>query len=123
MKHEAHRNWRQPLIWLLKANIAVWIIDLVVLAFLEILGYDWLLLIAKGYFPTILLLETGVALLIGGAMAFSSSAFSSKAKRLILHSEEKWSIDKLRQSEKRANAYIILGILLFLQSIILSLLV
>jgi hypothetical protein len=77
-------------------------------------------LASSGYFSKITLLETGIAFLIGGAIAFSGSIFPSKAKEHVLKSDEKWSIERLRESEKRANKYIFLAVFLFVESIIIS---
>jgi hypothetical protein len=108
---------------MLKANIIVWLINLTVLAFLSIIGPGWVSLINSGYFPKILLLETGIAFLIGGAMAFSGSVSPSKIKEQVTHSKEKWSMENLRKSEKKANMYIILAVLLFVQSLLVSFLI
>ncbi len=108
---------------MLKANILVWLINLATLAFSSLIGQSWTSLINSGYFPKILLLETGIALLIGGAMAFSGSVSPSKVKEQVTHSKENWSMENLRKSEKKANMYIILAVLLFVQSLLVSFLI
>ena len=80
-------------------------------------------LVFSGYFSKITLLETGIALLIGGALAFSGSVLSSKAREHILKSDENWSMEKLRKTEKRANKYIVFALFLFFESIIISFLI
>jgi hypothetical protein len=114
-------NWRKLLIWILKANIAVWIIDILVLAVLFVLSFDLITLVNSAYFSKMLLLEAGIVFIIGGFIAFSSGVFSSKAKENILHKHEDWSVEKLEKSEKKANPYILLGVVLFAESLILSL--
>jgi hypothetical protein len=118
------KNWRQPLIWILKANVIALVVDLVFLALLVVLmNLDVFVLIRDGYFPKMLLLEAGIVFLIGGVVAMSSSIFPSKVREHFLHSEEKWSIEKLRKGEKKANLYILTGILLFTESVVASYLV
>jgi len=117
-----NRNWSQLLIWLLKANLAVWLIDSALLAVLALLGFDALSLVYAGYFSKILLLEAGILFLIGGAIAFSSGLFPSKVREHVLRKDEDWSVEKLKKGEKKANQYILVGVLLFVQSLIVSVL-
>ncbi len=70
------------------------------------------------YFSKVSFLETGITFLVGGIIAFSSSVLPSKAREYISKSEEHWSIDTLKTGEKRANKYLLLAIILFIQSII-----
>ncbi len=67
------------------------------------------------------LLETGLSFLLAGALAFSGSVLPNKAREQVFKSDEKWSIVKLKNSEKRANRYIILAVILLAESIIVSL--
>ena len=76
----------------------------------------------QAYFTKALFLETGITFLIGGLLAFSSSVLPSKAREIVSKSEEQWSIDTLKTGEKRANKYLLLAIVLFIQSIIISIL-
>lgn len=114
------RNWRLLLIWILKANFISWIFDFAVFAMLILLGFGVYSLAYAGYFSKMLFLECGVIFVIGGAIAFSGSLGSSKTKEYIRKSDEQWSIEKLRTSEKRANKYIILAVILFFESILIS---
>ena len=114
----ADSYWRKSFIWILKANLVLWAINVAVLfAILLFVGFNW---VDSGYFSKITLLETGVAFLVGGAMAFSGSALPSKAKEQVLRKEEDWSIETLRSSEKRANKYLILAVILFLECLAVS---
>ncbi len=113
-------NLHQPLIWVLKLNVIVWIVDLVLFGVLVLLGLDAFGIVAAGYFSKVLLLEAGVIFVVGGAVAFSSGIFSSKVRDHISHSEERWSVEKLSKSEKKANLFIITGVFLFLQALIVS---
>ncbi|MEM3673607.1 MAG: hypothetical protein QW468_05250 [Candidatus Bathyarchaeia archaeon] len=118
------KNWRQPLIWILKANVIAVTVDIVFLALLvALMNLDVLALIRDGYFPKMLLLEAGIVFLIGGAIAMSASIFPSKVREHFLHSREEWSMEKLRKGEKKANLYILTGIILFIECIITSYLV
>lgn len=72
------------------------------------------------YFSKVLFLETGLALLVGGALAFLGSASTGKSRELINKNHEEWSIDKLRRCEKRANKYFMIAAIWFVQSILIS---
>jgi hypothetical protein len=69
------------------------------------------------FFSFLLLLEAGIVFLVGGAIAMSSSIFPSKIREHFLHSGEKWSEEKLKKGEARANTYILAGVFLFLESV------
>ena len=74
-------------------------------------------LVRDGFFPTILLLDSGFLLLAGGLIAMTSSIFPSKIREYIFHSHEEWSQERHRKGEKGANLYILTGIVLFLESL------
>ena len=111
--------WRKSLFWVLKANIVIWVVNSVLFIILDLFGNGWG---KSGYFSKISLVEAGIFFLIGGALVFSGSVLPSKVKEQILKSNEKWSIENLRNSEKRANKYIILAVILFVECLIVSLL-
>jgi len=75
-------------------------------------------LMEDGFFSLILLLDSGIIFLIGGIVAMSSSIFPSKVREHVLHSDEKWSQEKHKKSEQKANLYILTGIFLFLESLV-----
>jgi hypothetical protein len=106
---------------MLKANAIVWLINIIILALFFIYGVSTASLLQTGYFSKMLLLETGITFLIAGATAFSGSILTSKMREQFLHSTDKFSVEKLRDNENKANLFIIMGILLFLQSLIASL--
>ena len=111
-------DWRRSVTWVLKINLAFLVVDLLLLPFLSLfLKASVLALVKGGFFSMILLLESGVIFLMGGLIAFSSSIFPSKVKEHVFHSGEDWSQEKHKKSEKRANLYILTGVLLFLESI------
>lgn len=116
MAHSAMRTWT---VWILKSNGVIWAVNALFLGILVLLGFSWSSLLSK-YFSIITLLETGVAFLVGGALAFSGSILPSKAKEYVRKSDEKWSVDKLKESEKRANKYLVLAVVLFVESILIS---
>lgn len=111
-------NLRGSLLWVLRANAIVVVIDLIILAV-------WLLLqsanlvapVRKDFFTVLLLLESALVFLAGGAVAMSTSIFPSKVREYFFRSKEKWSPEKHKKSEARANLYILVGILLFLESV------
>jgi len=114
-------NWKSMVIWTIEANLIVWSINLLLFAVLG-LNSSWTTVAFSGYFSKITFLETGISFLVAGAMAFSSSASSSKTKELIINSEERWSIEKLKRSERKANKYLVLAVILFIEAILASLL-
>ena len=116
----AHSNLRTWIFWFLKGNALIWSVNALLFVFLVFSGSVLNSLVSSGYFSKITLLETGICFLVGGAIAFSGSISSSKTKEFIRKSNEQWSIDKLRKREKRANKYIALAILLFVESLIVS---
>ena len=116
----ANSSWRRHSIWILKANLIVWIVNALFFAILGLSGFGFFNLFLSGYFSKITLLETGIAFLVSGAIAFSGSISSNKTKEYIRKSDEEWSIERLRKSEKKANKYIILAIMLFVESIAIS---
>jgi hypothetical protein len=115
-----NRNWRNQLIWILKANLLTWSFNALLYVILIFSGFAATNLAFSGYFSKITLLETGISFLIGGVIAFSGSVLPSKAKEYALKSEERWSIEKLRKNEKRANKYIIFAVLMLVESIVTS---
>jgi len=112
-------NWRQPVTWVLKVNLTFLAVDLLLLLFLSLfLGVSVFSLVSAGFFPMMLLLNSGIIFLAGGLVAMSSSIFPSKIREYIFHSDEKWSEEKQKKSERKANLYILTGIILFLESVI-----
>jgi hypothetical protein len=116
---DMHEGWQKSIVWALRVNFIFLVIDLGLLL-------TWLLLyninilappVRRDFLSLLLLLESGLVLLIGGSIAMSSSIFVSKIREHIFHSEEKWSKEKQKRSEVRANLYILAGIFLFLESV------
>jgi hypothetical protein len=117
MPHPILHTWP---IWIGKANLIIWIINAAVFAVLAATSSGWTELLLSGYFSKITLLETGIAFLAAGAIAFSGSVLPSKAKEYSRKTNEQWSMDKLRKNEKKANKYIALAVILFLESLLVS---
>jgi hypothetical protein len=113
-------SWQLLLKWIVKLNIVIWIVNCFVFVALAASHLNSGFLYY--YFSKVLFFETGIAFLIGGILAFSSSALTSKTKEYISKSPENWSIQMLKQGEKRANKCLILAIVLLAQSILFSLL-
>ncbi|MCW4047260.1 MAG: hypothetical protein NWE99_06830 [Candidatus Bathyarchaeota archaeon] len=116
----ARPSWQMQSIWLLQRNLIIWAVNGLLFAILVMFGFNLADLALSGYFSKITLLETGIAFLVGGVLAFSGSILPSKVKEYLRKSEEQWSIEKLRKSEKRANKYILLAAILFVESIAVS---
>jgi len=117
-------GWRKSVIWALKVNFIFLLIDLgLLLSWSFLSNINILTPATRDFLSLLLLLESGVVLLIGGAIAMSSSIFPSKIKEHVFRSGEKWSKEKLKHGESKANLYILAGILLFLESVGFALLV
>ena len=117
LKNMVDSYWHKSFIWVLKANLVVWAVNLILFVVFVWFGFNWT---NSGYFSKTTLLEAGVSFLVGGAFAFSGSALPSKAKDQIRKTDEKWSIENLRSSEKKANKYLILAVILFVECLIAS---
>jgi hypothetical protein len=111
---------RLILVWILRASLIIWVINLFLFVILILFGFSFAQLVSTDYFSKATFLETGLVLLVGGAIAFSGSVGSSKTKELIRKTDENWSIEKLRMSEKRANKFFLFALILFVESIALS---
>jgi hypothetical protein len=112
-------NWRRSVTWILKVNLAFLIINLLLLPFLSsFFKVSVLSLVRDGFFSMLLLLDSGIIFLVGGLIAMSSSIFPSKVREYVFHSDEKWSQEKHKKSQMKANLYILMGVLLFLESIV-----
>jgi len=118
------QGWRRSVVWALKVNLLILAIDLGLLATWLLLSDNNMLAPSRrDFFPLLLLLESGLIFLVGGAVALSSSIFPSKIREHVFHSEEKWSKEKLKRGEARANLYILAGFFLFFESVGLALLI
>ena len=113
---------RQHLVWLFKTNLSVLAINVLIFTFLILFGSSVVDLFFSRYFTKILFLEAGIVFVVAGAIPISDSVLQSKAKEYIRKSDEKWSIEKLNKSEKRANKYIVLAATLFVEALVISLL-
>jgi len=114
-------DWNNLAKWELKANALLWLINGLLLLTLVLIGNDFQELISSMLVSKLALLETGIAFLFGGIIAFSGSVSASKSKELILKSNEHWSIEKLKTHEKLANKYLLLALITLIVSIIISL--
>ena len=117
----ANAYWKNLVIWVLEADLAVWGINVLIFGVFLLLGNSWSALFLSGFFSKVSLLETGVLFLIGGVIAFSGSVLPSKTKEHLFKMEdERWSIEKLRRSERKANKYIILAAVLLIEAVAIS---
>ena len=106
--------------WILKANLVIWLINVVAFGVFVAAGFELNIILNQSFFSKLVLLETGVTFLVGGFFAFSGSALQNKTREHLLKKEEKWSIETLKNKEKRANKYIILAAVLFVQSLVIG---
>jgi hypothetical protein len=114
--------WKKLALWELKAIALIWLINGIVLLILILMGNDFQTLLAATIFSKLALFESGITFLIGGIIAFSGSVSASKSKEVLFKSSEQWSIEKLKISEKAANNYLLLALIILIISIIISVL-
>ncbi len=112
-------RWKASAIWIIKANIILLTIDSLLLPIFSLFLNQYIsTLVTNGYYSKILLLNSGIILLVGGLVAMSSSIFPSKIREHIFHTDETWSPEKQRKGEAKANLYLIVGIILFSESML-----
>ena len=114
--------WKNLALWELKANVLIWLINGIAVLTLILLGNDFQTLLAATIFSKLALFESGIIFLTGGIIAFSGSVSASKSKEVLLKYSEQWSIEKLKSSEKTANNYLLLALIILVVSIIISVL-
>jgi hypothetical protein len=114
--------WKNLSIWELKAISLISLINGIVVLVLILIGNDFQTLLSATILSKLTLLESGIIFLIGGIIAFSGSVSASKSKEVLLKSNEQWSIEKLKSSEKAANNYLLLALIILVISIIISVL-
>ena len=111
-------DWRKSLFWALKVNFIIIVIDVVLLAIgLLLQNASIIAPIRRDFVMILLLLESALVFLTGGAVAMSTSIFPTKIREHFFRSKEKWSAEKHKKSESRANLYILVGIFLFVESL------
>ncbi len=112
--------WKNLALWELKAIALIWLINGIVVITLILMGNNFQTLLFATIFSKLALLESGITFLTGGIIAFSGSVSASKSKEVLFKSSEQWSIEKLKLSEKTANNFLILALIILIISIIIS---
>jgi len=111
-------DWRKSLFWALKVNFVVVVIDAILLAIGFVLQSASIIApLRRDFVMILLLLESALVFITGGAVAMSTSIFPTKIREHFFRSKEEWSAEKHRKSEARANMYILVGIFLFVESL------
>ena len=111
-------DWGTSLFYALKVNFIIIVIDVVLLAIgLLLQSANIIAPIRRDFVMILLLLESALVFLTGGAVAMSTSIFPTKIREHFFRSKEKWSAEKHKKSEARANLYILVGIFLFMESL------
>ena len=105
----------------IKFNLLLVVINLVLSFVISVVTNTNLFLIIRNFFLTVLLIEAGVLFLIGGFTVYGGTIFVGKVRQYLFHSEKEWSPDIAQLAEKRAVSFFITAILLFFESIFLSL--
>ncbi|MEM4733940.1 MAG: hypothetical protein QXD70_05380, partial [Candidatus Bathyarchaeia archaeon] len=68
--------------------------------------------------PLLLLLEGGIGLTVGGAVAFYSP-LGAKMSEILFHSKP-WTVQRQKEAEKQARTWIVTGTILILVSFLIS---
>ncbi len=71
-------------------------------------------------FSILALIEAGLLMMIAGGMDLSSSIFVGKARQLVLGSQKDWSMGEQKSTHEHALRYLIAGLLLLAEAILLS---
>ncbi len=71
-------------------------------------------------FSILALIEAGLLMMIAGGMDLSSSIFMGKARQLVLGSQKEWSMGDQKSTHEHALRYLIAGLLLLAEAILLS---
>jgi|GEM_PF-2761413 len=112
---------RRVLVHSVKVNIVVLALDLVILLVYSLLqGVALLALLTGGSLELLLLLEAGILFFAGGAYVITSGVFFGKIREQVFHSED-WSPDEYRHSEVRALPWVVAGVLVLVESLVLAL--
>lgn len=111
-------DWRKSVFWALKVNFVIVVIDAILLAIGFVLQSASIIApLRRDFVMILLLLESALVFITGGAVAMSTSIFPTKIREHFFRSKEEWSAEKHRKSEARANLYILVGIFLFVESL------
>ena len=74
----------------------------------------------KDFFVTLQLIEAGLLFLVGGLISYGGTVFVTKVRQYLLRVDEEWTPQKATEAEKNALLWIVLAVILFTESIILS---
>jgi hypothetical protein len=107
----------------IKLNLVLVVINIVLSFVISFTTNTNLFLIIRNFFLTILLIEAGILFLIGGFTVYGGTIFVGKVRQYLFKSRKEWSPDMAQLAENRAISFFILAILLFFESIFLSLII
>jgi hypothetical protein len=107
---------REDVFSLIKWNIYLLIVNGAVLMIVALISGQSVI----GYYSTLLLIETAVALLLGSVLEMSGSLFFGKIREHVFHSEKKWSLKSYDEERRKATPYIFLGFLLLSEALLVS---
>lgn len=103
--------FRQAMVLLIELNginLAVWVLA-------TVLGFSFFASLS-----TLALIEAALLMLIAGGADISSSIFMGKARQLVFGSKKDWSVEAQKASQQNAARYLIAGVLLLAEAILLS---
>jgi lipoprotein signal peptidase len=96
------------------------IVNILLSTFWALLNSSELVASLKDKVPFLLLIESALLLLFGGLGSFSDTIFVNKVREYIYQSKEKWNGRKSLENIKKNDVYILEGVLLIVESIILG---
>ena len=74
----------------------------------------------RDVFVTLQFIEAGMLFLIGGLISYGGTVFVTKVKQFLLKVEEEWTPEKSIKAEKNALILVVLAVILFAESTIVS---
>jgi hypothetical protein len=104
----------------LRLNVLILILDLAILAIYSLLKGETFSALLDGSLEFLLLLEAGLLLLGGGAYVATSGISFGKFRERVFHSEG-WSHEEYKRSEIRALPWVVTGVLVLAESLMLAL--
>ena len=111
---------RRVVVQSLMLNTLILIMDLAILAIYSLLKGENFIALLDGSLEFLLLLEAGLLLLGGGAYVMTSGIFFGKFRERISHSKG-WSHEEYKRSEMRALPWVVTGVLVLAESLMLAL--
>ena len=119
----SRQNLRELAVLLIKLNLIVLAVNVAIEIAVTLLIGAALEVDALGFMSTLLFIESGIFLLVGGAVEMTSPASFSKVREQIFRTKSSWAPEDHRKGERSALRYILIGVLLLAESVLIAFLV